>query len=84
VTVDYFTTDGWATADWDYVPTSGTLTFAPGETSQTIYVTILDDTYVEGDENFFVVLNNSSSNSLIQQAWGTGTIADDDYYYDWW
>ena len=84
VTVDYSTVDGGAAADWDYVLTDGTLTFAPGEMSKTIYVSILNDSDVEGDENFYVVLNNSSSNSLIQQAWGTGTISDDDYYYDWW
>ena len=44
VTVDYATADGTATAGDDYTATSGTLTFDPGETSQTIAVPITDDT----------------------------------------
>lgn len=39
VTVDYQTQDGTATAAaGDYTPTSGSLTFAPGETSKTVEV----------------------------------------------
>jgi len=83
ITVDFATFDGTATAGWDYVPTNGTLTFAPGETSQTIRVEVLGDLDYEGDEYFYVNLNNNSGNTLIQQAWGTGTIWDNDYYYDW-
>src|SRR5262249_32590334 len=40
VTVSYATTDGTALAGVDYVAASGTLTFAPGETEQTIKVTV--------------------------------------------
>jgi len=83
VTVDFATMDDTAVADWDYLSTSGTLTFAPGETFKTIYVTVLDDHIVEGDEFLYVVLANNSSNSLIQQAWGTGWIADDEFYVSW-
>ena len=58
---------------------------APGETIQTIWVPIIDDSESEGDEYFDVVLSNISSNAVIQQAWATGTIWDNDYYYyDWW
>src|SRR5436190_7694788 len=38
VTVDYFTTDGTAAAGSDYQARSGTLTFAPGDTSKTIAI----------------------------------------------
>jgi hypothetical protein len=84
VTVDFSTADDWAAAWYDYIPASGTLTFAPGETVQTIWVPIIDDSEYEGDEYFDVVLSNISSNAVIQQAWATGTIFDNDYYYDWW
>jgi hypothetical protein len=44
VTVDYLTVGGSATAGSDYVATSGTLTFAAGETSKTVQVTVNGDT----------------------------------------
>ena len=47
VTVDYATSAGTATAGDDYTQTSGTLTFAPGSTSQTFTVPVVDDTTVE-------------------------------------
>ena len=40
VTVDYGTRNGSAHAGDDYMAASGTLTFAAGETSKTIYVTV--------------------------------------------
>src|SRR5438128_7835401 len=56
VAVDYSTTNGIAVAGEDYVPQTGTLTFAAGETNKTLRVSILDDGLVEGDEWFSVVL----------------------------
>src|SRR5262249_26395275 len=55
VTVNYATSDGFedentplaAYAGQDYVATSGTLTFAPGETTKTISVEILGDAVPE-------------------------------------
>jgi hypothetical protein len=84
ITVDFATSDGTATAGWDYVPTNGTLTFGPGETSQTIRVEVLGDLDYEGDEYFYVNLSNNSGNTLIQQASAVGTIWDNDYYYWGW
>src|SRR5262249_25571612 len=61
----------------DYIPTSGTLTFSPGVTSQTITVKVKGDTLVEDNENFLIHLSNSV-NATILTATGIGTILDDD------
>ena len=61
----------------DYESANGTLTFAPGETSATIAVTVLDDDMKEEDETFKVVLTNPSGASLsVTEA--KGAIIDDD------
>ncbi|MBL7904115.1 MAG: HYR domain-containing protein, partial [Bacteroidales bacterium] len=82
VTVDYSTADGSATiADGDYDLSTGTLTFAAGETTKTITVTINGDTKVENNETFTVVLSNlenNGNNVSITDATGTGTITNDD------
>lgn len=78
VTVNYATADNTATtANSDYVSTSGTLSFASGETSKTISVTINGDTPPEADETFYVNLSNAS-NATITDSQGTGTILNDD------
>src|SRR5262249_17961924 len=57
VTVNYYTADGSATvSDNDYQAASGTLTFAPGQTSMTIAVLINGDRRYETNETFFVNL----------------------------
>ena len=48
----------------DYTATSGTITFAPGETLKTINIPIIDDSYAEGVENFFLALSNPSSATI--------------------
>jgi Calx-beta domain-containing protein len=66
VTINYTTLDGTATAaDHDYQPTSGTLTFAAGEKTKTITVTIYGDTKVEHNEDFFVKITSGSSSVKI-------------------
>ena len=77
VTVDYATADGTAVAGQDYTATSGSLNFAPGETQKTIPVTLLDDTDVEGDETFDVILSNPSG-APIGGGQAMVTIGDDD------
>ena len=47
-----------ATAGTDYTATSGTITFAPGETSKTIDVSVMGDTEVEEDETLTVKWTN--------------------------
>ena len=77
VSVDYSTADGTATAPADYAATSGTLTFAPGQTTQTVTVQVAGDTLDEIDETFTVNLSNAV-NATIADGTGLGTILDDD------
>ncbi|MFN2623250.1 MAG: Calx-beta domain-containing protein [Chthoniobacterales bacterium] len=74
---DYATSNGTATAGQDYVATSGTVVFSPGETQKFITVTILDDNLIENAENFFVTLT-SATNASINGGQATVTISDDD------
>jgi hypothetical protein len=77
-TVNYATADGTATvADSDYVATSGSLNFTPGQTSKTVDVTVNGDTKNEGDETFLVNLS-SPVNATISDGQGVGTITNDD------
>ena len=81
VTVRYATQDGSATAGSDYEATSGTLTFAPGETSKTITVLIKGDKRKEGySEYFYVLLSDASSNAMLAYpSSGFASIIDDDH-----
>jgi uncharacterized delta-60 repeat protein len=65
VTVDYATVSGTAIAGTDFTASSATLTFAEGQTSQTITIPILDDAAVEGDEEFSVVLSSAGGGAQI-------------------
>jgi aryl-phospho-beta-D-glucosidase BglC (GH1 family) len=77
ITVSYATANGTATAGSDYVASSGTLTFAPGETQKTILIPIIPDTIPEPDETFYVRLS-SPTNATLTDGEGLGTIKDDD------
>ncbi len=77
VTVDYTTANGSALTNSDYLSTSGTFTFLPGQMKQTIVVPILDDSIIELTKTFNVTLSNASG-ATISRAQGTGTIIDDD------
>ena len=59
VSVEYATIEGSATAGEDFVESSGSLVFAPGETAKTISIPILSDDYLEPDESFQVELKNA-------------------------
>ncbi|HBL59814.1 MAG TPA: sodium:calcium exchanger, partial [Cyanobacteria bacterium UBA8803] len=76
-TVNFATANGTAIATSDYTATSGTLTFAPGETTKTITVPIISDTLGESNETFTVNLS-SATNATIADGQGVGTIVDDD------
>jgi hypothetical protein len=77
-TVAFATSNGTAIAPGDYTATSGTLTFAPGQTTAVISVTVKGDQNVEPNETFSVMLSNNSSNTEIGDATGVGTILNDD------
>jgi hypothetical protein len=76
VSVQYATADGTALAPADYDSTSGTLTFASGETTQTISVPIHADALTEGKETFTVNLSNASPSLTISDDTGQATIVD--------
>jgi hypothetical protein len=78
VTVDYGTEDGTAlVSDNDYLPVSGTLVFAPGETAKPVLVSVLGDMTFEADENFFLTLSNVMGSTIVDGI-GVGTILNDD------
>jgi hypothetical protein len=76
VHVDYATADGSATAPDDYASTAGSLTFAPGQTVQTVQVPVAGDDAVEGNESFALNLSNADEATIGHQA--TVTIQDND------
>jgi hypothetical protein len=79
VTVSFQTVDGTATtSDNDYVAKTGTLTFAPGETTKTITIDVKGDNRRESDERFYLDLSGNSSNSVLDKKRGIGTILNDD------
>jgi|GEM_PF-356616 len=77
ITVQYATADSTAIVGRDYTSTSGTLTFAPGETQKTVTVLVTRDTTAEANETFQLKLS-SPTNATLTKATATGTIVDDD------
>jgi hypothetical protein len=77
VSASFATADGTATAGEDYLPASGTVSFAPGSTAQPVSVDVLGDVVFEGDESFVVNLGNPV-NGTIGDGQGLGTIVDDE------
>jgi len=57
---------------------TGTLTFAPGETTKTITIEVKGDSKKEADETFYLDLFGNSSNELFTKNGGIGTIVNDD------
>ena len=89
VTVDWATlgtgASGIATPGVDYVSASGTVTFAPGETSKTVPITVLGDTIDEPPPLYgewgFVSFSNPSANATLDLSFyglGIFVIIDDD------
>jgi hypothetical protein len=59
------------------VATSGSVTFAPGQTSKTIAVPVIGDRIAEANEAFFVYIS-ASANATVVRVQGVGTIIDDE------
>jgi hypothetical protein len=76
VSVQFATQNASATASVDYVTSSGTLNFAPCESSKTIAITILQESVVENPESFNVVLSGAMPTNTVtlNPAVGVGTI----------
>ncbi|MEH1827382.1 MAG: Calx-beta domain-containing protein [Nostoc sp.] len=78
VTVNYNTSDGTAKAsDSDYNSASGTIIFAPGETSKTLGIGVIGDNKAETNETFSVNLFGAT-NATITDSFGVATIINDD------
>ncbi len=77
-TVDYATSDGTATQKGDYIFAVGRLTFAPGETTRTFSVLIVNDAFQEGTESFFITLSNVVGSVLRAPSVATVVITDND------
>ena len=89
--VDYYTVSGTAVGGIasdptrDYTTTRGTITFPSGVTNATILVPIYNDTSVEFDETFTVVLTNATGGAILpggrptSSTAATVTIIDDDF-----
>jgi hypothetical protein len=77
VTANYATADGTAIAGSDYTAKSGTITFAPGQTTRSIVVAVTGDSAVEPNETFSVTLSNPTGASLAKGT-GTATVLNDD------
>src|ERR1051325_9209645 len=64
VTINYATNNGTAAAPADYINTSGSLQFAPGETVKQFVVPIVDDAAVERTETINLVLSGPGTGAL--------------------
>jgi hypothetical protein len=78
VTVSYDMSGGTATANEDFADEIGSITFAPGDTTQAVGVRIVDDVYDEDDETLSVGLTSASHATVVAPSTATVTIADDD------
>src|SRR5689334_10946969 len=81
VSVDYATADSTAGANvvsnGDYVGASGTLNFAPGETSKTVQVQILDCNDVERFEAFRLNLSTAANGQIARASTLVGIVDND-------
>ena len=78
-TVDFATRIDTATPGADYVATNGTLHFLPGQTTQSVNITILDDNLIEEPSEYFVLaLTNASNGAIVNSAGWLFEIKDDE------
>lgn len=83
VTVDFATADGTASSradapfGADYTPATGRLSFAPGDVTKVVTVSVQGDPWREGDETFSLELSRPTNASLATSS-ALAIIADDD------
>jgi hypothetical protein len=75
-TVNYATSDGSAIANTDYTPTSGTLSFASGQTSASFNVGILGDSKPDYPETLQLTMSNPTGGVILGTPATTLTIVD--------
>ncbi len=89
VSADYATSDnsglnacssvtGLASSRCDYATSIGTLRFASGEISKTIFIPLVDDVYAEGNETFRLTLSRPVGASLGTSTLATITLTDNE------
>jgi uncharacterized delta-60 repeat protein/uncharacterized repeat protein (TIGR01451 family) len=76
-TVAFSTSDGTASAGFDYTATSGVLTFTNGETVKTFVVPIIQNTAVGSDKTFNISLANPTGGQLLSPSNMVVTIVND-------
>jgi hypothetical protein len=74
--LNYHTANGTAAAGADYQGAFGSLTFVPGQISQTIIVPVLGSNLADGNKTFSVVIGDASD-GIITDGQATGTILSD-------
>ena len=77
VSINVTTVSGTAAVGIDFLATSATLNFSPGQTQATMLVDVIGDDDDEGDETFDVTLS-SPVNALLGNATETVMIVDND------
>lgn len=70
---------GNASARCDYTAVGGTLNFAPGQSSLTFIVPIINDAYIDSNETLALSLSNPSTGMLITLGGATLTIFENDF-----
>jgi hypothetical protein len=79
VTVNYATVNGTATAPAFFTAKSGTLTFADGETSKDISISIIDNAVGQPNRNFRITLSTVTGGAVLGERISTTiTIINDD------
>lgn len=79
ITVNYATANNTALSDADYTATAGTLSLGDGVNSAVFSIPILEDTSIEGSENFTVMINSPVGALLGTQITATISIVDNDF-----
>ncbi|MGQ0697562.1 MAG: Calx-beta domain-containing protein [Panacagrimonas sp.] len=77
VTAKFASSNATAKQGEDYVEAKGSLTFATGQTSKTVSVSVKGDSKVESNETFRINLSNASGATILDGQ-GVGAIANDD------
>ncbi len=74
VSVSYSSGSGTSTSSSDFASFSGTISFAPGETSKSLRVAVYGDNQAEAQETFLVKLSNPVNASLERSSANVGLV----------